>query len=100
VHDLENTGDTELIFATGVFLDSANKPLPVPDSVRVQRITPASGGCRRKDSIGLVRVADAPEWPTAAQTGRRLSAISSRRRRFANRRSVAIVGKAEILCAV
>ena len=35
VHDLENTGDTELIFTTVEFLDSANKPLPVPDSVRV-----------------------------------------------------------------
>jgi quercetin dioxygenase-like cupin family protein len=36
VHDLENTGDTELIFTTVEFLDSANKPLPVPDSVRVK----------------------------------------------------------------
>jgi beta-alanine degradation protein BauB len=35
VHDLENTGDTELIFTTVEFLDGANKPLPVPDSVRV-----------------------------------------------------------------
>jgi quercetin dioxygenase-like cupin family protein len=35
VHDLENTGDTELIFTTVEFLDSANKPLPVPDTVRV-----------------------------------------------------------------
>jgi mannose-6-phosphate isomerase-like protein (cupin superfamily) len=36
VHDLENTGDTELIFTTVEFLDSANKPLPVPDSVRAK----------------------------------------------------------------
>jgi hypothetical protein len=36
VHDLENTGDTELIFTTVEFLDSANRPLPVPDSVRVR----------------------------------------------------------------
>jgi hypothetical protein len=36
VHDLENTGDTELIFTTVEFLDSANQPLPVPDSVRVK----------------------------------------------------------------
>ena len=36
VHDLENTGDTELVFTTVEFLDSANKPLPVPDSVRVK----------------------------------------------------------------
>ncbi len=36
VHDLENIGDTELIFATVEFLDSANKPLPVPDRVRVK----------------------------------------------------------------
>ena len=35
VHDLENIGNTELIFTTVEFLDSANKPLPVPDSVRV-----------------------------------------------------------------
>jgi quercetin dioxygenase-like cupin family protein len=34
VHDLENIGDSELIFTTVEFLDSANKPLPVPDDVR------------------------------------------------------------------
>ena len=36
VHDLENTGDSELIFCTVEFLDSANKPLPIPDSVRMK----------------------------------------------------------------
>jgi hypothetical protein len=36
VHDLENIGDTELIFATVEFLDSANKPLPIPDKVRAK----------------------------------------------------------------
>jgi len=36
VHDLENIGDTELIFTTVEFLDSANKPLPVPAKVRVK----------------------------------------------------------------
>ena len=36
VHDLENIGDTELIFVTVEFLDSANKPLAVPQSVRAQ----------------------------------------------------------------
>jgi beta-alanine degradation protein BauB len=35
VHDLENIGDSELIFTTVEFLDSANRPLPVPDTVRV-----------------------------------------------------------------
>jgi quercetin dioxygenase-like cupin family protein len=35
VHDLENIGDTDLIFTTVEFLDSANKPLPVPDRVRM-----------------------------------------------------------------
>jgi quercetin dioxygenase-like cupin family protein len=34
VHDLENLGDKEMIFNTIEFLDSANKPLPVPDSLR------------------------------------------------------------------
>ena len=34
VHDLTNLGDKEMIFNTIEFLDSANKPLPVPDSVR------------------------------------------------------------------
>jgi hypothetical protein len=34
VHDLENIGDTELIFTTVEFLDSANKPLPIPQAVR------------------------------------------------------------------
>jgi beta-alanine degradation protein BauB len=35
VHDLENIGDTELIFTTVEFLGSANKPLPVPHALRV-----------------------------------------------------------------
>jgi quercetin dioxygenase-like cupin family protein len=34
VHDLENVGDTELVFTTVEFLDSANRPLPVPAAVR------------------------------------------------------------------
>ena len=34
IHDLENIGETELVFTTVEFLDSANEPLPVPDSVR------------------------------------------------------------------
>lgn len=37
VHDLENIGDAEMIFTTVEFLDSANKPLPLPDHVRVAR---------------------------------------------------------------
>ena len=36
VHDLENLGDQEMVFITIEFLDSANKPLPVPDRVRLQ----------------------------------------------------------------
>ena len=36
VHDLANIGDADLNFMTVEFLDSANKPLPVPDSVRVK----------------------------------------------------------------
>ena len=35
VHDLENLGDKEMIFNTIEFLDSANTPLAVPDSVRM-----------------------------------------------------------------
>jgi hypothetical protein len=35
VHDLENLGDTEMIFNTIEFINSANKPLAVPDSVRL-----------------------------------------------------------------
>jgi beta-alanine degradation protein BauB len=34
VHDLENLGDKEMIFMTIEFLNSANKPLAVPDGVR------------------------------------------------------------------
>ncbi|MDB5365944.1 MAG: hypothetical protein JWM77_1871 [Rhodospirillales bacterium] len=34
IHDLANIGDTELIFTTVEFVQSANKPLPVPDTVR------------------------------------------------------------------
>jgi hypothetical protein len=36
IHDLENIGNTELVFSTVEFLDSANAPLPVPDAVRLQ----------------------------------------------------------------
>jgi quercetin dioxygenase-like cupin family protein len=36
VHDLENIGDTDLIFVTVEFLESANKPLPIPQAVRIQ----------------------------------------------------------------
>ena len=36
VHDLENIGDTDLVFTTVEFLDSANPPLPIPAEVRRQ----------------------------------------------------------------
>jgi beta-alanine degradation protein BauB len=36
VHDLENIGDTELVFMTVEFLASANPPLPIPHAVRIQ----------------------------------------------------------------
>ncbi len=35
VHDLENVGDADMIFNTIEFLDSANKPLAVPQAVRL-----------------------------------------------------------------
>jgi len=38
VHDLENIGDTDLNFLTVEFLDSANKPLPLPSSVRAAKV--------------------------------------------------------------
>jgi beta-alanine degradation protein BauB len=34
VHDLVNVGDTELVFTTVEFLDSANAPLPVAQELR------------------------------------------------------------------
>ena len=34
VHDLENLGDKDLVFMTVEFLDSANKPLAIPQAVR------------------------------------------------------------------
>jgi hypothetical protein len=36
IHAVENTGDTELLFTTVEFLDSPNKPLPVPDAMRLK----------------------------------------------------------------
>ena len=39
VHDLENIGDTEMVFMTVEFKDSANKPMPLP--VDVQRLAAA-----------------------------------------------------------
>jgi quercetin dioxygenase-like cupin family protein len=37
MHGLENTGDAVMLFTTVEFLDSANPPLDVPDSVRLHR---------------------------------------------------------------
>jgi quercetin dioxygenase-like cupin family protein len=34
VHDLENLGNKEMVFMTVEFLNSANKPLAIPDRVR------------------------------------------------------------------
>ena len=34
VHDLENIGDKEMIFMTIEFVNSANRPLAIPDTVR------------------------------------------------------------------
>ena len=34
VHDLENIGDGDMVFMTVEFLDSANKPLTIPEDVR------------------------------------------------------------------
>lgn len=34
IHDLENIGDTDLVFTTVEFLDSANDPLPIPHAAR------------------------------------------------------------------
>lgn len=35
VHDLENIGETDLIFVTVEFLQSPNKPMPIPNAVRL-----------------------------------------------------------------
>ncbi|HEY4200399.1 MAG TPA: hypothetical protein VGM83_07535 [Devosiaceae bacterium] len=35
-HSVENIGDTDLVFTTVEFLDSANPPTPIPDSVRLK----------------------------------------------------------------
>lgn len=37
VHSVENIGETDLLFTTVEFKQSANAPLPVPDSVRLAR---------------------------------------------------------------
>lgn len=36
VHDLTNIGDADMIFMTIEFLASANKPLPIPENVRLK----------------------------------------------------------------
>ena len=35
IHDLENIGDSELVFTTVEFLQSENPPLAIPDKVRL-----------------------------------------------------------------
>jgi len=34
VHDLTNIGDQEMVFMTVEFLDSANNPLAIPETIR------------------------------------------------------------------
>ncbi len=51
VHDLENLGDREMVFMTIEFLQSANKPLPLPEPSaarrpRDDRTSPQSRGIR------------------------------------------------------
>ncbi len=36
LHSVANIGDTDLLFTTVEYLQSANEPLPVPDGVRLQ----------------------------------------------------------------
>ena len=36
IHAVENLGDTELLFTTVEFLDSPNKPLEIPDAMRLK----------------------------------------------------------------
>ena len=38
LHSVENVGDTDLLFTTVEFLDSANAALPVPDGVRLAAV--------------------------------------------------------------
>ena len=40
VHDLQNIGDSDLTFVTVEFLDSANKPLRIPQAVRNEDTAP------------------------------------------------------------
>lgn len=37
VHSVENIGDSDLLFTTVEFLQGANRPIAVPDSVRLRR---------------------------------------------------------------
>ena len=37
LHSVENVGETDLLFTTVEFKDSANEPLPVPDEIRLKR---------------------------------------------------------------
>nr|WP_237482177.1 hypothetical protein [Lichenibacterium sp. 6Y81] len=34
IHDLTNIGDADLVFSTVEFLQSANRPLPIPEAIR------------------------------------------------------------------
>jgi beta-alanine degradation protein BauB len=36
IHDLENIGDSEFVFTTVEFLDSANPPLPLPTAAAIE----------------------------------------------------------------
>ena len=37
IHSVENIGYTDLLFTTVEFLKGANQPIPIPESIRLQR---------------------------------------------------------------
>lgn len=41
LHDIENVGDTLLLYTTVEFLDSANPPLPIPSGARLAAVKAA-----------------------------------------------------------
>jgi hypothetical protein len=65
VHDLENVGDSDLVFTTAEFLDSANAPLSIPRHAR-----------ERQQRANQTATAFVPE-PTPAMQARRWPTLFS-----------------------
>ena len=79
VHDLENLGDKDMVFMTIEFLQSANKPMPLPDNVR-QRGSGVSIAALENAEFGRARIGAHPPPSSPASWAQLIAAKFARLR--------------------